>query len=71
MRADARKVLRGAAAMAEDVGERFPETGGDIQDGRAGRRLVKGTWSGEEAQALHEEGIPVMPLPDAVARRLN
>jgi hypothetical protein len=57
--------------MAEDVGERFPETVRDIHDGRAERRLVKGTCSGEEAQALHEEGIPVMPLPDAVSRRLN
>ena len=57
--------------MAEDVGERFPETVRDIHDGRAERRLVKGICSGEEAQALHEEGIPVMPLPDAVSRRLN
>ena len=71
MQADAMKVLREAAAMAEDVGERFPETVRDIHDGRAERRLVKGTCSGEEAQALHEEGIPVMPLPDAVSRRLN
>lgn len=71
MQAGAMKVLREAAAMAEDVGERFPETVRDIHDGRAERRLVKGTCSGEEAQALHEEGIPVMPLPDAVSRRLN
>lgn len=50
MQADAMKVLREAAAMAEDVGERFPETVRDIHDGRAERRLVKGTCSGEEAQ---------------------
>ena len=38
---------------------------------RMERWLTDGTCSGEEAQALHEEGIPVMPLPDAVSRRLN
>lgn len=69
--ADAMKALRKAAEQAEDVGSRFPETVRDIHEGLADRRLVKGTCSSEEARALREEGIPVMPLPDAVAGKLN
>lgn len=70
-RPSAPNFVRVQGTTRTDVGERFPETVRDIHDGRAERRLVKGTCSGEEAQALHEEGIPVMPLPDAVSRRLN
>ena len=47
IQAGAMKVLREAAEMAEDVGERFPETVRDIHDGHAERRLVKGTCSDE------------------------
>ncbi len=71
MQARAMSVLRDVAAQAEDVGERFPDAVRAIHDGRADRRLVKGTCSNEEAEALREEGIPVMPLPDSVVKPLN
>ena len=71
MQAKAIKALRRVADAAEDVGGRFPKEVRDMREGKTAMRLVKGQCAPDEARALREEGIPVMPLPDLVIKKLN
>ena len=48
---------------SEDVGSRFPEEARKIHYGEAPRRGIRGIASRDDAEALAEEGIPVVPLP--------
>lgn len=48
---------------SEDVGSRFPEEARKIHYDEAPRRGIRGIASPAEAEALAEEGIPVLPLP--------
>jgi hypothetical protein len=48
---------------SEDVGVRFPEEARKIHYGEAPRRGIRGIASRDDAEALAEEGIPVVPLP--------
>lgn len=50
-------------ANADNVGPAFPEEARKIHYGEAEARSIYGEASAEEAKALHEEGIPVLPLP--------
>lgn len=52
------------AAGTEDVGERFPDEARAIEDGEAERRPIRGRATFEEAKALLEDGIEILPLPD-------
>jgi len=47
----------------EDVGDRFPEEARRIHYGEAQDRGIRGRASGEDADALREEGIEVFSLP--------
>lgn len=47
----------------EDVGPRFPEEARKIHYAEAPRRGIRGTASRDDAEALAEEGIPVLSLP--------
>jgi hypothetical protein len=47
----------------EDLGARFPEEARKIHYDEAPRRGIRGIASREEAEALAEEGIAVVPLP--------
>lgn len=47
----------------EDLGARFPEEARRIHYDEAPRRGIRGIASREEAEALAEEGIAVVPLP--------
>jgi hypothetical protein len=58
-----REFRRALLAKAEDVGQRFPEEARKIHYGEAEPRGIAGTASGEEAQALIEEGIDILMLP--------
>ena len=69
--AKALAALREVAGKAEDVGERFAQTVRDMHEGRDTARPVRGTCSAEDAEALLDDGIPVMPLPDAALKPLN
>ena len=69
--ARAMAALRRVAAEAEDVGDQFARTVRSIHEGRDDPRLVRGTCSREDAEELLEDGIPVMPLPDAALKPLN
>jgi hypothetical protein len=50
-------------ANTEDVGDRFPEEARAMEDGEAARRAIRGRATFEEAKALLEEGIEILPLP--------
>ena len=43
---------------------RFPEEARRIHYGEAEEREIFGQATPEEAKELHDEGIPVRPLPD-------
>ncbi|MBG0811926.1 DUF1178 family protein [Methylosinus sp. H3A] len=51
------------AATTEDVGDRFPDEARRMQDGEAETRAIRGRASFEEAKALLEEGIEILPIP--------
>ncbi|KAF2991354.1 DUF1178 family protein [Methylocystis sp. MJC1] len=53
-----------AVAGTEDVGDRFPDEARAIEEGDAERRPIRGRATFEEAKALLEEGIEILPLPD-------
>lgn len=50
-------------AEADDVGERFPDEARKIHDGLVPERPIHGQASFEDARALVEEGIGVLPIP--------
>ncbi len=49
--------------VTEDVGARFPEEARRIAEGSGEERPICGEATLEEAKALHEEGIAILPLP--------
>ncbi|CAN2532690.1 hypothetical+protein [Methylocapsa aurea] len=51
------------AASTEDVGDHFPDEARRMQDGEAETRPIRGRASFEEAKALLEEGIEILPIP--------
>lgn len=51
-------------AETEDVGERFPEEARAIEDVDAVRRPIRGRATFEEAKALLEDGIEILPIPE-------
>ena len=53
-----------------DVGARFPEMARAIHNGDEPERAIRGQASLDEARALIEEGVGVMPMP-ALADELN
>jgi len=57
------KMAREIVAGTEDVGERFAEEARRIHYKEAQERGIRGVTSRNEAEALEEEGIQVMPLP--------
>ena len=65
LRAIARAVRAEIEKNSEDVGGKFPEVARAIHDGDAPQRSIRGRASLEEARALIEDGIGVLPLPFA------
>ncbi|MCS7101634.1 MAG: DUF1178 family protein [Burkholderiaceae bacterium] len=57
------KMAREIAAQTEDVGERFAEEARRIHYKEAPERGIRGVTTAQEAAALREEGIEVMPFP--------
>jgi len=57
------KMAREIVANTEDVGDRFAEEARRIHYKEAQERGIRGVTSKDEAEALEEEGIQVMPLP--------
>ena len=59
------KMAREIVASTEDVGEKFAEEARRIHYKEAPERGIRGVTSKDEAEALEEEGIKVMPMPFA------
>ena len=65
LRAMARTLRAEIEKNSEDVGGKFPAMARAIHDGEAPERSIRGKASLEEARALIEDGIGVLPLPFA------
>ena len=57
------RALRELLEKTENVGERFAEEARRIHYNEAPARSIRGVTTPEDAKALVEEGIDVMPLP--------
>jgi hypothetical protein len=57
------RLRREIEANTDDVGGRFPEVARAIHQGDEPERPIRGRASLEEAKALVEEGVGVMPMP--------
>ncbi len=65
--------LRHVMAQTEDVGARFADEARRIHYGETPERGIRGQASGDEAQALRDEGIDVhaLPVPKALKEPLQ
>jgi hypothetical protein len=63
MRAAIRELHAQVKANTEDVGERFADEARKIHSGEVEEKAIRGRATLEDAKALHEEGIGVLPLP--------
>jgi hypothetical protein len=63
LQAQVMRALREVLDKTENVGERFAEEARRIHYNEAPVRSIRGVTTPEDAQALVEEGIDVMPLP--------
>ncbi|WP_175944086.1 MULTISPECIES: DUF1178 family protein [unclassified Caballeronia] len=63
MQARALQFMRELIEKTENVGERFAEEARRIHYNEAPARNIRGVTTPEDAHALLEEGIEVMPLP--------
>ena len=69
--AQALKVIRRLIAETDNVGRAFPEEARKIHYEEAPKRGIRGQATHEEADALREEGIEFMSVPDLFTRDLN
>lgn len=58
------KQVRALLRSTENVGPRFAEEARRIHDGDADERPIRGTATPEEREALADDGIEVMAVPD-------
>jgi hypothetical protein len=63
MQARVMRALREVLEKTENVGERFAEEARRMHYNEAPPRNIRGVTTPEDARALVEEGIEVMPLP--------
>jgi hypothetical protein len=59
-----RKFVEFVLKNSEDVGRNFPEEARAIHYQEKPRRSIRGQASGDDIEALRDEGIDVYPLPD-------
>ncbi|HUO54211.1 MAG TPA: DUF1178 family protein [Rhodoblastus sp.] len=63
LRALARELHAKIVAATVDVGAEFPQEARKIQDGAAPERPIRGQASLEEARALLDDGVSILPMP--------
>ncbi|MGO8740523.1 DUF1178 family protein [Rhodoblastus sp.] len=63
LREMARELNRKIVAATVDVGTEFAREARRIHDGEAPERPIRGQTSAEEARALLDEGVAIMPMP--------
>jgi len=61
----ARRLRDEIVANTDDVGRKFPEEARAIHEGDAPARSIRGQATPEEARALIDDGVGVLPLPFA------
>jgi hypothetical protein len=59
----AKELRQEIMAKTDDVGARFPEEARAIHAGDAPQRSIRGQATMDEARALIEEGVGVLPIP--------
>lgn len=59
-----RQVRQHVVNNFDNVGPKFAEEARRIHNGETEKRDIWGQATPDEAQELHEEGIPVLPLPE-------
>ncbi len=59
-----RKLRDKVVAGTEDVGDRFPQEARAMEGGEVERRPIRGRATFEEAKALLEDGIEILPVPE-------
>jgi hypothetical protein len=64
-------LLRKLVADTENVGRAFPEEARKIHYDEAPKRGIRGQATSDEADALREEGIDFMSLPEILTRDLH
>lgn len=65
------KHMRQALRHSTDVGERFADEARRIHHGESKEKAIHGVATPEQAEALLEEGIAVLPLPPAFKETLQ
>jgi hypothetical protein len=65
------RAARALVGQAENVGPRFADEARRIHHGEAAERSIRGQATPDEAHALREEGIGVLPLPAALTETLQ
>ncbi|APX91002.1 hypothetical protein BV394_06155 [Brevirhabdus pacifica] len=65
------ELRRKIEATTEDVGDSFARVARQMHEGEVDPRAIRGRTSFEEARKLHEDGVPVLPLPFGTRRRSN
>jgi len=65
------KLMRRLIAETENVGRAFPEEARKIHYEEAPKRGIRGQATPDEAEALRDEGIDFMSLPNVLTRDLN
>ena len=65
------RAARALVGKAENVGPRFADEARRIHHGEAAERSIRGQATPDEAHALREEGIGVLPLPAALTETLQ
>jgi hypothetical protein len=66
--AAAQQMRRHVEENCENVGESFPEEARKIHYGETEHREIYGTVQPDVAKELHDEGVPIQPLPFVVKR---
>ena len=56
--------IRQIVRNTENVGDQFASEARRIHDGEVQERAIRGTATAQEREALAEEGIAVLPIPD-------
>jgi hypothetical protein len=63
MRAMIRDLHQKITENTVDVGAQFPDEARRMHDGEVPQRAIRGQATFEEAKALAEDGVPVLPIP--------
>lgn len=63
LRAMARALRAEIEEKTEDVGRRFPDEARAMHEGDQPQRSIRGEATAEEARALLEDGVPILPIP--------